>query len=193
MKDHLQDRILQAAIVQFSRKGLHFTMQDIADTMHIAKKTIYKSYDGKEALLIALIDAGFEKIHAHKQEIIANENLTIPEKLQKEMVALPSDFLGVDWSQLDGLDTMYPRVAQHLKEHLEKNWEPTIDLIEEGISDGVIRPINISILKNIVTASIESFLSNDYLTQNQIAYDDALAEMMDILMKGMQVQDDGTH
>ena len=109
------------------------------------------------------------------------------------MVALPSDFLGVDWSQLDGLDAMYPRVAQHLKEHLEKNWEPTIDLIEEGISDGVIRPINISILKNIVTASIESFLSNDYLSQNQIAYDDALAEMMDILMKGMQVQDDGTH
>ena len=43
--------IIENAITQYRKKGLSFTMEDIAKDMHIAKKTIYKFFPSKEALL----------------------------------------------------------------------------------------------------------------------------------------------
>jgi hypothetical protein len=42
---------------------------------------------------------------------------------------------------------------------LETGWESTIELIEKGIAEGVIRPIKIPILKMMLESSLEQFFS----------------------------------
>ena len=53
-----REEIVQEAIAQFQKNGLKFTMNDIAASLHIAKKTIYQFYASKEELLSAMGEEG---------------------------------------------------------------------------------------------------------------------------------------
>ena len=73
--ENIQQDILTTTLELFNDKGLDFTMDDIAQSMHIAKKTIYRFFSSKEDLLIALLDYGFENIQKEKQKILVLQNV----------------------------------------------------------------------------------------------------------------------
>ena len=75
-----------------------------------------------------------------------------------------------------------------MERRLETGWETTIGLIEQGMEEGVIRRVQIPIVKIMLEASLEQFFQRDILIQNQIAYKDALQEVVDILVDGIQTR-----
>lgn len=178
--------IRTAATELFAKKGLKFTMQDIADYMHIAKKTIYKIYPSKEALLLDMVDKGFAEIHRQKKRVMESD-LPIQEKIAKALIALPAEYQKLDFRQLEGLGEKYPRVGQALNRNLENNWEPTMELIGQGVREGKIRAVSLPVLQIMVSAAIENFLSTDTLKEQGIAYEDALGYLTQIIMKGLEV------
>ena len=72
---------------------------------------------------------------------------------------------------------------------LETGWEPTIQLIETGMAEGSIRPVPICLVKMMLEASIEQFFQRDVLIINGISYNEALEEVVDILVDGILVND----
>ena len=178
--------IIQEATRQFQIKGLKFTMDDIAKEMHIAKKTIYQSFSSKEELMMAMLDTGFAEIHKRKKEIL-DSDLPLAEKLAAVMIAMPDRYDILDFRKLSGLAQGYPTVSEHLKAHLESDWGPVIELMEEGIRTGRLRQISIPIVKLMFTASVEAFLSGDTLTNEKISYSEALEELIGIIMKGIMI------
>lgn len=181
----LKDSIIQCAIACFEKDGLHFTMNDIAKEMHIAKKTIYSFFETKEDLLCAMLDTGFAKIHADKNRILKSD-LDLSEKLTKVMIALPDQYAVVDFRRLNGLEEKYPKAASLLVEHLEADWEPVNALLEEGMEKGVLRKVNIPLFRSIFTSAIESFLFTPVLEKEKISYSAALQELMNILIDGIR-------
>lgn len=179
----LKKQMIKAAEELFRTEGLQFTMQDVAAALHISKKTIYTVYSSKETLLIDMIDDLFSDIHNVKAEIAASEK-SIEERIRAVIVALPEQYTAIDFRMLDVLEEKYPTAASRVKEHLENNWEPTVALIEEGIAAGCIRPVPINVLKKMITASIECFLSGD----KSGGYADTLDAMIDIIMNGIKVR-----
>ncbi len=183
--DELRTDVLNEALSLFKEKGLKFTMQDIAGRLHIAKKTMYKLFASKEELLLALLDDGYEKIHAEKKRIIESD-LPLLERIEKVIIAMPEQYQVLDFRQLEGLNEKYPAVAKALSDHLKNDWDPTIALLKEGISAGVIRDINIDVLRMMITSAIQGFVTSDDLEVHNITYTDALESMMDILMRGIR-------
>ena len=53
------------------------------------------------------------------------------------------------------------------------------------MEEGVIRPISIPIFKAAYEATIEHFLQRDILVKNQIPYNKALSQLVDILLDGI--------
>lgn len=184
MMDAKEKKILDAATQLFSEKGLNFTMQDLASSLHMSKKSIYKLYDNKEDLLIRLIECGYAEIRQMKQKIISSD-LDISEKLRKEMIALPDEFKVVNWAQMSGLEKKYPRAAAKLAEELDRNWEPTFALLDEGVRIGRFRRVNHNVLKTVFSSSISHFLSDTRMKESGLTYEMALEEMMNILMDGI--------
>ncbi len=173
--------ILNSALHLYQQKGLHFTMQDICDDMHVAKKTIYKQYASKEDMLVDLVESAFEEIQACKKEIIESD-LSTAEKIRRVVIALPEQYLTLDFRGLEDAKEKYPRLAKCLKHNLTANWDPTIDLLRQGAEEGVIRDINIPVFRMMVTGSIEAFLEEGSAA---VTYQQALQDMMDILMEGI--------
>lgn len=182
----LRKQIIDAATTLFGTEGLRFTMQQVAAALHISKKTIYAIYPSKEALLLDMVDTLFAEIHRAKQAQI-DAGGPIEQRIKAVIVALPEPYRTIDLRMLDKLDEKYPAVGRRVREHLETNWEPTIALLEEGMAAGRIRPVPISVLRRMVTASIECFLSDG---SDAVSYTDTLAAMVDIIMNGIGRHDD---
>ena len=79
----------------------------------------------------------------------------------------------------------YPEIYHQVEVRLETGWETTIALLEQGMQEGVIRPVQIPILKMMLEASLEQFFQRDILLQNEITYAQALQEVVGILMYGI--------
>lgn len=180
----LEEKILQTAEELFIKMGLSFTLDDIAKQLHIAKKTIYKCFASKEELMIVMLDNGFRKIQDKKKEILGSD-LPYLEKLRKIMIGMPDSYAVFDFRELETLHVKYPLVYQHLQNHLESNWQPVIDLLEQGRKNGTLNDFSVPILKMIITSTLESFLSTNVLKEQNISYNDALNKMMDIIIKGI--------
>ena len=50
-----KEKILEATIKVFNRKGLKFTMDDIASELSMSKKTIYTVFRDKESLFYQMV------------------------------------------------------------------------------------------------------------------------------------------
>lgn len=182
----LREKIIGAAEELFRTEGLQFTMQEVAAALHISKKTIYTVYSSKEELLLDMIDGLFADIHRKKAELAASD-APVEERIKAVIVALPEQYRAIDFRMSDELDEKYPAAARRVREHLENNWEPTIALLEEGIAAGRIRPVPVAVLRQMIVASIRSFLSGG---ENGIGYADTLEVMIDIIMNGIRRRED---
>ena len=167
MQEKLDALVRTQAMQLFRQQGLHFTMQQVAEPLHISKKTIYTVYPSKEALLLDMVDHAFAEIHHCKQKILAGSG-TLQEK-----------------RQMKELDEKYPVVAARVRSQLENGWEPTMALLEQAVAEGVMRPVSLPVLRQMITASIESFLADRSLAESGVQYVAVLEEMISILLEGV--------
>ena len=183
----LRETVLEGAIKAFNKKGLKFTMDDIAKELSISKKTIYTVFKDKEELSLAAVDYLFDIVKEGEKKIILDPTLTTVEKLRKVLAVMPDGYKDIDYGQLYQLKDKYPKIYDHVAKRLETGWEGTIALIERGMEEKVIRPINIGIVKMMFEASWEQFYNKDVLKKNKLTYQEALNEVVDIIMKGIEV------
>ena len=180
-----KEKILEATIKVFNRKGLKFTMDDIASELSMSKKTIYTVFKDKESMFFAMVDYCFDKIKESEGEILSDDSLSTVEKIRGVLAVLPSGYKDVDFRQLYTLKDKYPNTYSRVEERLETGWEKTIALINQGIEEGSIRPVNVNLLKSMLEATIEQFFQRDILIRNQISYAEALEEVVNILVDGI--------
>jgi hypothetical protein len=94
----------------------------------------------------------------------------------------------IDLSRLYTLKEKYPEIYKKVEQRLESGWEPTIALIEQGINEGIIRKVDIPIVKMMMEASLEQFFQRDILIQNGLTYSEALKEVVNILVEGIKIR-----
>lgn len=178
-------KILEAVLHEFKEKGSKFTMDDVASSLHMSKKTIYKEFDDKEEIFDALVDYCFDSIKEKEAEILNDASLSTIEKIEKIMICMPDKYRDVDFRKVFTLKDKYPKIYVKVQNRLENDWEDTIELIEKGMREGSVRPLPISVIKAMTEASIERFLSSNVLIEGNTSYDDALQVMIDIIMRGI--------
>ena len=118
-------------------------------------------------------------------EVLHDRSLDTKERLRRLLGVLPDGYKDIDFRQLYSLKDRYPKIYKKVEERLESGWETTISLIEQGIEEGVFRPIHIQVVKTMFEATLEQFFQRDILILNGISYSDALEEVVSILMQGI--------
>ena len=173
----LRESILEGTLKAFNQKGLKFTMDDLAGILGMSKKTIYTLFRDKESLFLAMVDYLFDSIKESERQVLENEKLSTLEKIRAVLGVLPESYYL--------LREKYPNIYKHVEERLETGWETTISLLEQGMKEGVIRPVKIPIVKMMLEAALEQFFQRDILISNGISYQDGLDEVVTILVQGI--------
>lgn len=183
----LRETILEGTIKAFNQKGLKFTMDDVAKTLGMSKKTIYTVFRDKESMFYAMVDYMFDSIKESERRIVEDESLSTVEKIRRIMSVIPDGYRNVDFQKLYQLKEKYPDVYKQVERRLETGWEETIALLEQGMKEGCVRRIHIPLVKMMLEATLEQFFQRDILIQNKITYVDALEEVVGIIMEGIEV------
>ena len=187
-KEKLRMTILEGTIQAFNRKGLKFTMDDIAGQLGMSKKTIYTVFRDKETMFFAMVDYMFDSIKESERQVLRDESFTTVEKIRRVLGVLPEGYKDIDFRQLYLLRDKYPKIYKRVEERLESGWETIIGLMEQGMEEGVIKRVDIPIVKLMLEAAIEQFFQRDILIRNQISYVQALDEVVEILVNGIAVR-----
>ena len=187
--DEQKIKILEGAIKAFNNKGLKFTMDDLAKILGMSKKTIYKFYRDKEEMFSAMVDYTFAKIKESENVVLNDNTLPIEEKIKNVLGVLPDSYREINLEQIYLLKGKYPEIYKKVEEHIESGWEDSIALINKGIEEKKIRPINVALFKTMFEATLEQFFQRDVLVKNNIAYSDALEEIVGILVNGIVIND----
>lgn len=183
----LRENILESTLQIFNQKGLKFTMDDIAREMGISKKTIYTVFKDKEDLFLAAVDYMFDSIKEGERILLEDASLSTVEKIRGVLGVMPEGYKDVDFRQLYILKDKFPKIYAKVEERLETGWEKTIALIEQGMEEGVIRRVSIPIVKLMMEAALEQFFQRDILVRSGLTYQEALNEVVDILVDGIAV------
>ena len=181
----LKQRILDATLPLFNARGLKFTMDELARSLSMSKKTIYTVFPDKATLLHEMVDYCFDLIGRGKEEIIRREGQSLPEKLRLVLTHLTEKYESIDLSKLHVLREKYPAVYAHVAERLESGWESTVSLLEQGMASGELRAVSIPLFKTMMEATLERFFQNDILVRSGLTYQEALEQVVDILLRGI--------
>ncbi len=178
-------RILEAAIPLFNDRGLKFTMDELAAALGMSKKTIYAAFPSKEKMLEEMVDYVFDFIGRDKAAILGDDTLPYLEKLRRVLTTLTDKYESIDLRRLYDLESRYGAVYAKVARRLETGWEGTTALLEQGIREGVLRPFPIPIFKLMMETTLQQFFRGDVLLRSGISYQEALGQVVDILLRGI--------
>ena len=183
--NELRVRILDEAAKLFDRKGIKFTMDDLARSLAVSKKTIYTVFEDKRSIMTETIDRFFDDALTEEEAILNDDSLGIPDQLKAIIGRVPERYTQNDLAQLYVLKEKYPSVYRHWQRCRENYWEGVCILLKRGIEKGEIRDVKLPVLKTMFQSTIEQFFQNDVLVKNHISYREALDEVASILVTGI--------
>lgn len=186
-EDEVRQLIIEGTIDEFNDKGFKFTMDDIAKRLGMSKKTIYSVFKDKETLFMKMVDYCFGAIKESEQKILGDSSLTVVEKIERILIVLPDRYQHIDFRQISEMQEKYPKIFKKIQYRIENDWEPTIRLFEQAMEEGRMKKLPIPVIKVMVEASIERFISSKVLIENEISYEDALHDMVEIILQGLLV------
>ena len=167
----MREKIIDATVEEFKQNGLKFTMNDLAKRLGISKKTIYTVFESKQAVLVAVADRYAADLYSMQEELEADVSLNVVQKLEKLLCALPEK---------------YPKPYRHLMRSVNNGWEQAEQYLRKGMEEGLIREVSIPVVMAMVKGTVIRFMESDVLYQNELTYEQAKKEMVEILMKGIK-------
>ena len=157
----LRERIIIKACDSFRKNGIKkVTMDEIAASLGISKRTLYEIYKDKETLLIEIILYNREKDRVLIEQI-CKESTNVLEIIL-HYLSESIKFLQNTNKQLFSDLKKYPKAYSVLIENKEKESKQKIEFYKSGVDQGLFREdVNFEILTLLVEEQFDLLLNTD--------------------------------
>ena len=184
----LEIRIINATIDIFREKGVKFTMDDIANKLGVSKRTLYENIDSKETLLNLLVDEVFDSISDQGKLIIQDNSINDLEKLKGLLTIIPTSYNTIDYTKIYEIKKFYPNTYEKIIRRLDSGWQPIEVLVNKCIDEGLIKKVNLYLMKSILIGSIRILLEDNNLHKEKIEYKGTMKNIVDIMFDGLVIK-----
>lgn len=181
----LEERIMYGAIIEFKERGVKFTMDMLAKQVGISKRTLYETITSKREAVEFVIDRTFEDVHHQQAIVLENDQLSTVEKLEQLFTIIPQFGQVMDYRRIEEIRLVYPKLYEKVVEGLENDWEPALELLKQGMKEGVLREKNLDMIRFLLVQVYEQLINGKQLIERNISYEDAMKEIIDIIFKGL--------
>jgi len=179
------EKILAGAIRLFRSQGPGFTVDELAKETGTSKKTLYAHFEGKEGVIRTLADRTFDDIHGRQALIAGDASRSCADRLRALLTLKPTLEPVVDYRWIRYLARDYPELHAHILGRVAEGWEPTVAVIREGITAGEFRAVNVDVLKETLLATMRAVMSDTFLAERGLSYEEAFGDVMDIILNGI--------
>jgi len=188
-----RNRILQAAIEVFSRKGFfNSKVSEIARASGVADGTIYLYFKNKDDLLISLFEEKMGEVVVEvRQRIQAGNN---PLEKMKIFIDNHMGLLECEAGLIEVLQVELRQSSKFLKDYVPVKFFEYLDvlsgILEEGKLEGVFRPdLNVSVARRVVFGAMDELSRTFILSKRQKFHPSVTAtEVFQMLSEGFCVR-----
>ena len=190
VSEERKDQILEAATRVFTQRGVDDArMDDIVAESGLSKGAIYWYFDSKEAIIVAIVDRIFDWETAHIQKIISSDQ-GAAKKLELFIQASIEDMHKIQplmplifdfWTR----SLRNPAINQAIKRYYQLFLEIIEPIIQQGISTGEFRPVDVKQTALTIGAALEGTILMWAYFPKIIDFDKQFRTTLDILLQGL--------
>lgn len=171
----------------FARGFARCPLADLARDLGMSKKTLYRHFPTKEAMLEAVLAAKVAEVRTGMETILADPALDFPARLRAVMQHIVTQMGEVSPAFLHDLQrftpALYARVEAVRGELLPRVWGR---LLEEGVRRGHVRPdASPAFVADLVLAAAQALLHPDALARHRLDPPAAIDRMLTIVLTGI--------
>lgn len=180
--------ILEEATREFAERGFAATdVQVVADRLGVGKGTIYRYFPSKEELFLATVDLAMTKLRAEVDEA-ANQAQTPLDRVAAGVKAYLTFFDAhpavvelLIQERAQFRDRQQPTYFQHR----DANLGPWQELFRELIAEGVVRPIPVERITNVLSDLLYGTMFTNYFAGRKTSLANQCEDVLDILFRGL--------
>ncbi len=189
LESQVKNQIIETAREQFLMFGFSkVTTKEIAASLGMSKKTLYKYFPSKEELLQAIMQSTMDEIRTGIEEILNDEQQEFIWKLKRSFLFL-GDRMNKLFSRplLRDIHRKSPQMWKQVVEFREKMILSKFSgLISEGVESGVFRQdVKQQILVRIYLSAIQSLINPEMLSQIPFTAKEVFEEIVSTLFSGI--------
>jgi AcrR family transcriptional regulator len=190
VSEERKDQILEAATRVFTQRGFDDArMDDIVAESGLSKGAIYWYFDSKEAIIVAILDRIFDWETAHIQKNISSDlgaakqlELFVQASIEEMHKIEPLMPLFFDfWTR----SLRNPTINQAIKRYYQLFLEIIEPIIQQGISTGEFRPVDVKQSAMTIGAALEGTILMWAYFPKIIDFDKQFRITLDILLQGL--------
>lgn len=181
-------RILQGAREDFLGQGYSGASMDrIASSLGMSKRTIYQFFPSKEALFREVMDSFVESTLELVGGLVKDESLDFEEKLQGLMETAGSQLTRICQPLVEDMRTRFPDIWQKVRAMrarvIDEYWGK---LMSEGQRKGVFRKdVDHRLVVLMLVNSVQGIMTPEVLSEQDFSAGGAFEGIMRVLMEGI--------
>ena len=186
-ENEVKQAIVDLAYKKFSQYGFKkVTMDEISSELAISKKTVYKYFDSKEAILEELVDQRLKRGEAALKALLS-EHGPVDERIKRLAEMFPR-FVDPDWQRLiaDVAHTV-PSVSKKIQAILTffiTKVAPSI--LKEGQKEGTVRKdLDIDLFTLAYLGAAKELFNSDFLAKHPVTEEVLPKQLLKIFMEGV--------
>lgn len=181
----MKENIAQTALSEMMRRGLKFSIRDIAGQLGISTKTVYQYFESKEQIISYIIEQSIAEMKQAEMEVYRDSSLSIQQKLKKMLVLLPRGSVIIDVRLLHELKLRYPEQWKEVDHYINHGWDAIRQLAKMGIESGDYRPFDMELLIQMYVGALHRLTDDQVKAGKELSLEKALERVVDILLQGI--------
>ena len=185
--NEIKQEIADLAYKKFSQHGFKkVTMDEIASELSISKKTVYKYFDSKEAILEELVAQRIKRgTEAFKALLSANGST---EERIKQIAEIFPRLVDPDWQRLvTDVAHSVPSVSKKIQSILKYFITEVVPkILKEGQREGSVRKdLNVDLMTIAYLGAAKELFNSDFLQKHPVTDEIIPKQLLKIFMEGV--------
>ncbi|MEA4917566.1 TetR/AcrR family transcriptional regulator [Proteiniphilum sp.] len=181
----LKERIIEKAGDLFRQYGIkNVSMDEIASSMGISKRTLYENFKDKEGILLSVL------LHfADKRKEVYDTQYTQCNNVVEVFIKLIEENENVPECSVkffEDIQKYYPRAANLIRKHIQISNIHLRNFLLQGIKEGYIREdLNVNVAAFLVEESTYTYIRASYLEKPPFSFSELFYTMMINFVRGI--------
>lgn len=182
----LRERIVETALKSFSIHGIKsITMDDIAASLGISKRTLYEVFSDKETLLEECIQRERKEADVFIKEVLATSENVLEVVLKCYQRSIEK-FHATNKKFFEDIKK-YPRAYELMKNDNHRSSDATINFFKEGVTQGIFRDdVNFAITSLLVHEQLDLLMNTDIC--NNYSFLEVYESIMFTFLRGISTE-----
>ncbi|MCR5079320.1 MAG: TetR/AcrR family transcriptional regulator [Bacilli bacterium] len=183
--EDVREQIVLGTIDEFNKRGPALRLDDVAKNLHISKKTIYKVFKSKEAIIAYIGESIIEEIAKEADRIYHDPSIPMLRKIE-EILSIDVRYEKLfDRKASIYHEKNYPHIAMYMERKSSLLSSYFEKLLLEAKKEGAVREeVPVRFVKNIYYTLSRSFFSGELAKDSELTSEEARSFLTSIILNG---------